>query len=391
MLIDARRRMDCARTRYTIGKTRQMGTNHTLAPALMTRLRAAAGLFTRSRGRVAIVAIAATVLIGCIDYLSGYEISWSIVYVLPIALAAWYVGRALAYALAVASVILWIVGEFASGLDVSSWLVPLWNSAIRLTFYYVFVEMLSIIRTLATDLEERVLARTADLSREILERERLEHELLEIGERERRRIGYDLHDGLGQHLTGISLAVQVLQKKLRRRGVPEADDAAKAVALIEEGIVLSHKLAKGLQPVEIHAGGLMQALQEFAAATSDMFSVACQFRCDAPILISDVATADHLYRIAQEATSNAIKHGRSTHIIVTLEANEEATLLRVADNGVGISQKDAIESGMGLRIMRQRAKLIGAGLEIVTSPDKGTIVSLSLPFAAGYGREARRA
>ena len=101
-----------------------------------------------------------------------------------------------------------------------------------------------------------------------------------------------------------------------RRGLPEAEDASKAVGLIEEGIALSHKLAKGLQPVDVHAGGLMQALQEFAAATSDMFSVTCRFRCDAPILISDISTADHLYRIAQEATGNAVKHARASSIVI---------------------------------------------------------------------------
>ncbi|HKR61601.1 MAG TPA: sensor histidine kinase, partial [Pyrinomonadaceae bacterium] len=337
------------------------------------------------------VATVAVLLIGSVDYLSGNEISWSIIYALPIALAAWYVGRGLAYALSVLSVLLWIFGEFATGLQISSWLVPVWNTAIRLAFYYVVVGLLFYIRTLTTNLEVRVLERTADLSKEIVERERLEHELLEIGERERRRIGYDLHDGLGQHLTGISLALQVLRKKLVRRGLPEAEEASKAVALIEEGIALSHKLAKGLQPVEVHAGGLMQALQEFSVATSDMFSVTCKFRCDAPILISDVATAGHLYRIVQEATSNAVKHGHATSIVITLEANEEGTSLRVADDGVGMPRPDAANSGMGLRIMRQRAKLIGATLEIVTFPNKGTVISCSLPYAADRIREARRA
>jgi signal transduction histidine kinase len=374
-----------------MAKTRHMEKHRNQAPLAFEQVRTVVEGIGPSRPLIALVATIATLLIGGVDYLSGDEITWFIVYVLPITLAAWYVGRGLAYLLSVASVILWILGEFAYGLEVSSWLVPVWNCAIRLAFYYLFVGMLLHIRTLTIDLEDKVIARTADLNREILERERLEHELLEIGERERRRVGYDLHDGLGQHLTGTSLALQVLCRKLTRRGLPEADDASKAVALIEEGIALSHKLAKGLQPVEMHAGGLMQALQDFAASTSDMFSVACKFRCDAPILISDVSTADHLYRIVQEATSNAVKHGHATSIVISLGANEEGTWLRVADDGVGISRPDAADSGMGLRIMRQRAKLIGAVLEIVSFPDKGTIISCCLPAAADYSREARRA
>ena len=348
-------------------------------------------LVTQSRSSIAFATTSAVFLIGAIDYLSGNEISWSIIYVFPIAVAAWYIGRGSAYTLALLSVVLWIVGEFASGLQVSSWLVPVWNSVIRLAFYYVLIGMLFYIKALTMDLEGRVFTRTADLNKEILERERLEHELLDVGERERRRIGCDLHDGLGQHLTGISLAMQVLRKKLARRGLPEAEDAAKAVALIEEGIALSHKLAKGLQPVEMHAGGLMQALQDFAAGTSDVFSVSCRFRCDAPILISDVATADHLYRIAQEATTNSIKHGHATNIIIALEANEEATILRVTDNGVGIAHPRVVDRGLGLRIMRQRAKLVGGILEVVSSPEKGTAISCSLPVAFERAREARHA
>jgi signal transduction histidine kinase len=345
----------------------------------------------QSRPAIAALATAMILAIGCVDYFSGNEISWSIIYVFPIGLAAWYAGRGLGYVLSVLSVIVWITGEFATGLQVSSWLVPVWNSAIRLAFYYVLIGLLSYIRVLTTALEERVFERTADLSKEILARERLERELLEISERERRRIGYDLHDGLGQHLTGISLAMQVLRKKLARRGLPEAEDASKAVGLIEEGIALSHKLAKGLQPVDVHAGGLMQALQEFAAATSDMFSVTCRFRCDAPILISDIATADHLYRIAQEATGNAVKHAQASSIVITLEASEDGTLLKIADDGVGMSDPAVADGGMGLRIMRQRAKLIGAALDIVSIPDKGTIISCCLPFSVEDVRVARRA
>src|SRR5271165_1988590 len=109
------------------------------------------------------------------------------------------------------------------------------------------------------------------------ERERLERELLEISEREQRRIGHDLHDSLCQHLTGAALAGQVLEEKLAARRLPEAGDASKVVELVEEGISLSRKLAKGLHPIEMEAEGLMQALEELVATSTELFKVSCRF------------------------------------------------------------------------------------------------------------------
>jgi signal transduction histidine kinase len=324
-------------------------------------------------------ATAGVFLVGFLDFMSGNEISWSVVYALPIAVATWYGGPAWAYALAVLSVALWIAGESATGIRYSSWLVPVWNSTIRLAFYYAFIGMLFYIRSLTGDLERRVLARTADL-------ERLERELLEVGERERRRIGADLHDGLGQHLTGTSLAAQVLRKQLLKRGHSEAQQAGEIVTLIEEGITLSHKLAKGLQPVEMHAGGLMQALQDFAASANDLFKIACQFRCDAPILISDVTAAEHLYRIAQEATNNAVKHGHAANIVLSLEADDEGVLLQIKDDGVGFVYPVPANIGLGLRIMEKRAKLIGARFGVESRPARGTIILCHLPLPAVESR-----
>jgi signal transduction histidine kinase len=279
---------------------------------------------------------------------------------------------------------LWLAGDFADGLEVSSWLVPIWNAAIRLIFYDIFIRMLVYVRSAAVVLERRVAQRTADLRKEIAERTRLERELLAAGERERQRLGYDLHDGLGQHLTGTALFLQVLKEKLSRRGLPEASEAAKAVTLIEEGIELSHQLAKGLQPVDVQAGGLMQALQDFATATENLFKIACRFECESPVLISDIGTADHLYRIVQEATSNAIKHGRATLVIISLEATDEGTFLRIADNGRGLPRRIPDAGGMGMRIMEQRAKLIGARISFVSREGEGTVVTCSLQSPGNY-------
>jgi signal transduction histidine kinase len=347
-----------------------------------------------SREATIAISIGLVALIGELDYLSGWQVSLSAVYVYPIAIAAWYVGAGWAYWLSLLSVILYTSGDLAAGFQFSSWLVPLWNAIIRVVFYAVLIQLLVHVRSLTTDLELRVLERTTDLRKEIAERERLERELLEAGERERRCLGFDLHDGLCQHLTGTALAVQVLKEKLTRAGSPEAGEAAKAVDLIEDGIALSRKIAKGLQPVEMHAGGLMQALQEFAAATTELFKVNCRFECDGPILFSDVSAADHLYHIAREATGNAFKHGRARNVVISLDARDDGSVLTITDDGFGIPDPPPKKGGMGLTIMAQRAKLIGATFEIKPALPKGTIVTCCLPDPASgtepvYGHPKR--
>jgi signal transduction histidine kinase len=344
----------------------------------------------------AYLSIAVTLVIGMIDYLSGIEISWSVIYVLPIAMAVWSVGPGFAYALSILSIGLWLAGDFADGLRVSSWIVPVWNASIRLMLYHIIIQLLVYSRSQANVLENKVLQRTedlrkekAELRREIAQRTRLERELLAAGERERRRLGYDLHDGLGQHLTGTALVAQILREKLAKRGSPEAEDAMKTVALIEQGIELSHQLAKGLQPVDMQAGGLMEALQEFASATASLFKISCKFECDSPVVIADLAAAENLYRIVQEATSNAIKHGRATVVVISLDLTEEGILLRITDNGTGLPQPAPIHKGLGLRIMEQRAKLIGGDVRLRSSGGGGTVVTCSIGAASTSLRENR--
>ena len=171
----------------------------------------------------------------------------------------------------------------------------------------------------------------------------------------------------------------MLREKLERKGSPEAAEAARAVDLIEVGIALSRKLAKGLQPVEMHAGGLMQALQEFAAATTQLFNISCRFECESPILFADASIADHLYHIAREAAGNAIKHGRARNVVIALDARDEGSLLTVQDDGIGMPDQVPKTGGMGLTIMTQRAKLIGASFDIRSTAQGGTLVSCSLP------------
>ena len=223
---------------------------------------------------------------------------------------------------------------------------------------------------------------------DITERKRLERTILEISAREQRRIGQDLHDGLGQHLTGIAFMSKVQQQKLAEKDLPEAAEAAKIVGLVNEAIHKTRELARGLLPVMSDAYGLMSALQQCAADSREIFGVNCQFRCDSPVMIHDVNMATHLYHIAQEALSNSIRNGKAHQICITLSAAENHGELAIRDDGGGIRDEDFSGLGMGLHIMSYRARIIGGTLDVARAPGGGTLVKCLFPITRGEGVRA---
>jgi signal transduction histidine kinase len=325
-----------------------------------------------------VAALVIVVVVGLVDYAANREITFSVFYLAAVGLAAWFVGKGFAYFIGLFSVAVSLAGDFATGPGYANPLVPYWNASIVLAFYLIVAWLLVKLHSLYDELEARVRQRTRALTGEITERQRLEQELLEVSEREQRRIGHDLHDSLCQHLTGAALAGQVLEEKLAAHSRPEAADANRVVELVEEGIVLSRKLARGLDPIEMKADGLMQALEELAAITTDLFKISCRFECDSPVLIHDPAVSGHLYRIAQEAVSNAIKHGKARNVIIHLEGLEDGTALQVKDDGVGLPATPPKTAGMGLRIMAHRAGMVGATFGAQREQSGGTLVSCIL-------------
>ena len=325
--------------------------------------------------RLAIVyAIAIVLVVGIGDYLTGYEISFSIFYLLAISLAVWFVGRGFAVVTAVLSVLAWVVGDFAAGAQFANRFALFWNAAIALAFYLLTIVLLSIVKASQESLGARVRERTAQLTDEMAERERLEKEILSVSERERRLIGHDLHDSLCQHLTGTALAGQVLGEKLAAKSLPEADDAYRVVELTEQGITLARNLARGLSPFQLEADGLQGSLETLASSVSDQFGIACRFECGAMPDIADIATATHLYRIAQEAISNAVRHGKAKHTTNTLAMEDDGCALRIEDDGTGLPEPQPAHPGMGLRIMQHRAAMIGGAFRIARAT-KGTVAT----------------
>lgn len=326
-----------------------------------------------------VLSLVLVAVIGVVDYVTGFLILFSAFYLLPVGLAAWYVGSAAGTLLSVLSVGVWLGGDFAAGARYPSVLVPVWNGAIALIVYFVVVRTLVNLRRLQKELEERVRQRTGALTNEIQQRARLEKELVEIGEQAQRQVGHDLHDTLGQHLTATAFAGQVLTAQLEGRSLPEAASSKNVVKLIEESISLTRQFARGLQPVELKPEGLMDGFQELAQSVSERFKISCEFECREPVLLHDAESSTQLYRIAQEAVTNAIKHGRAKYINISLEKNDDTTTLMITDDGVGMPEAGRTGEGMGLRIMAYRASMVGATFNVERLPDSGTRVICRLP------------
>jgi signal transduction histidine kinase len=214
----------------------------------------------------------------------------------------------------------------------------------------------------------------ANILAAVIDRRQLEEELLAISGREEQRIGQDLHDGVCQQLAGIEFRNSVLVQQLAK------DEDAKAEAmligeLIRDTTRQARFLAKGLSPVQLDANGLMSALEELISNASKLFNISCRFECPRPVLVGDNTVATHLYRIAQEAITNAVKHGQARCIVVSLSDSVGQLTLRIWNGGAGFLAGASAKGGLGLRIMQYRAEMIGGTLKIVSTNGKGTTVA----------------
>jgi signal transduction histidine kinase len=211
------------------------------------------------------------------------------------------------------------------------------------------------------------------VARDVTERRAMAKEILEISNREQMRIGQDLHDSLGQHLTGITFLARALENKLSVRELPEAAEAAEIGRLVLQALSQTRNLARGLFPAELEGGGLVLALQDLAATVEKCFRVSCAFSSDGTEVRARTM-AHHLLRIAQEAVSNAIRHGKAKQVLLDLRTIQGRIVLEVRDTGIGMSPKSPSATGLGLRIMNYRAQKLRATLEIVPAEPAGTVV-----------------
>jgi PAS domain S-box-containing protein len=212
--------------------------------------------------------------------------------------------------------------------------------------------------------EQQRIYRLVGITEDITERFRLERQILEISDREQARIGQDVHDGLCQQIVGAAFAANSLRQTLASQGRPEEAGAGRVCLLLEDAMTESRRVARGLYPVRLKTEGLASALEELAAAASARSNVPCVFQASAREIKCAPTAATHLYRIAQEAVNNSIKHSGARQITIRLGIADGALELEVRDNGKGIADPTGSKSGMGLHIMEYRARSIGADLSI---------------------------
>lgn len=212
---------------------------------------------------------------------------------------------------------------------------------------------------------------------DITDRKRMEREILEVVEREHIRIGQDLHDGLGQQLTAIEFLCESLKIDIRKNKPDLAPRVEQIGQYLREAITETRLISHGLAPVRITADGLMDSLRQLTALVSKTGHLKCALECPAPVLIEDSVIASHLFRIAQEATNNAIKHAQAKSITIQLTEGADSIRLAVSDDGIGFNVLKNGRKGIGLEVMRHRASVIGAKLDVHSTPD-GTRISCEL-------------
>ena len=334
----------------------------------------------QSSGWIFGVNIALILVIGFVDYISGYEVSLFIFYGIPIFIIAWACDKERAILTALIAGIVWWWADMEAGHPyLHNWHEG-WETIVRLGFFILVAFGSSALKTKQAVVEARLA---------LLEHtQELEHEIISISEREQRRIGQDLHDGLCQFLAGIGCAAASLKSDLAKMNLnAEARVAEELATLLQEAVVQTRNLARGLVPVTMEEVGLASALEELTVSITRLTGTQCLFASSGSTIPLDDSAATHLYRIAQEATNNAMKHGKASRIAVSLSGGAWGANLRIEDDGIGISKTPNTSSGMGLNIMQYRARLSGGELQIEAPAKGGTVVSCTVQLPAAELRE----
>ncbi|MBE7211407.1 MAG: sensor histidine kinase [Gluconacetobacter diazotrophicus] len=310
---------------------------------------------------------------GIFDYVTGYELAVYPIYAAPILFLVWFGGRLPAAVISVVCTLVWWWADVAAGHAYTNGWFQAWDLVVRLMFFLVVA---------FAGLAFKENRDTVDARVRLLEHsQRLESEIISVSERERQRIGRDLHDGVCQYLAAIGLTADLLRQNLALENHPRAEAVGEIAALLQDAVDRAREVARGLSPVDRDEGGLESALEELAFSTTRLTGITCDFICPEPLPVRDNIRAVHLFRIAQEAVGNATRHARARNVIIALEASDGDLALRVSDDGTGFDPAAVhahARGGMGLNTMRYRARTLGGTLEIEPNFPTGTVVTCTV-------------
>lgn len=335
---------------------------------------------TRPRSHSLLIVLTMVAAMGWLDYISGIWVSLQFFYLVPIVLTVAWLGWRTGCVIALFCVVVRFVGDVAGG--IFSHVEPgavWWNRLIDLCVCFILIGIFHALIKLQRQLERRVEDRTAALLEAVQAHRQLEQELLTVAANERNSFGQELHDDICQHLVGTAFATKVLASRLAAHDAAAATEAQAIVALLEEGADKTRKLARGLLLADIQPAELGEKLAQLATETRGA-GVSCRFQEIGDTTLDSADAAGQMFRIAQEAVRNALRHAAPRNIEIFLAGHPDAVSLTVTDDGRGLPPPDRRGAGMGLRIMSHRAAYAGGTLSVGPHLLRGTRVYCHLPF-----------
>jgi signal transduction histidine kinase len=330
------------------------------------------------------LSVLAICLVGCLDYVTDTAVSLPVLYIPPVALAAWYGGRRAGILASLLATFFWFAVQVVTAEPIWPLAADYWNAALRFVTYLLVTVLVDLVRSRRDALEVAVQQKAALLQREVRERVRIEREVMNICAHEQQRIACDLHDELGQHLVSVALRAKLLAEQLTGRQMAEA---IAVVQLANEATKQVRSITRNLDCAEGIAD-LRTELHKLATKVGQNCQVTITLNTNGTSLPLSTRVAVQLHHIAQEAVHNAVEHGKARAIEINLAHEHDQTLLTVRDDGAGFDEQK-ICTGMGLRIMRYRAHCIGGSVDIHSRPGH-TTVTCRVPQTAGVdNRHAR--
>jgi signal transduction histidine kinase len=347
----------------------------------MTESRSGTTVFkNRKKFTAALLCLIGIFIIGDIDYATGYQISLLVFYILPVGFATIYVGPAFAIFLAILSIAISVCTDFWAGMPYAEIPILGWNVTIVLSVFIIVIGLLHALNRILLRLESSIEERSRDLFNEMSERGRMEREIIELSERERRRFGQELHDVVCQELASVTIAAHMLARKLLATEHDETALAREIARMTDHALETTRSVARGFFTAGFDGAGLAEALREAARYTTEHHCIPCVVHWQENLVITNEDIVIHLFRIAQEAIRNVVKHAAASHIEVSLRCEDKMFRLTIEDNGRGLSAPNGERKGLGLRIMSYRAKLIGGEFKTEHPPKGGTRVVCQVPI-----------